>query len=208
MSSFLRSTIQIMSIKNPLSSAIPAWNCPSPWIFPQLIPVSPFIDRLLPHIKLDVIHTHHPVLLGQTAANLARKLDLPLVFTFHTQYREYSHYIPLPQASVQKFVKNLIDDWLLVYLQLCNHIVVPSESMRTLLVEEYGLEERFTVVPTGIDLSVFECADGEAIRKRMGWQQDQVVISVGRLASEKELEDPIRSGGLCPARPIPPCAWF
>jgi len=55
------------------------------------IPVSPFVDQLLPALKLDVIHTHHPILLGQTAARKAAELGLPLVFTFHTQYWEYTH---------------------------------------------------------------------------------------------------------------------
>lgn len=162
------------SLELPLSVEIPA-----------VIPVSPFIDRLLPNLKLDVIHTHHPVLLGQTAANHARKLDLPLVFTFHTQYREYSHYVPLPQAAVQNFVKNLIDDWLIDFLKLCNHVVVPSESMQEILVNEYGLDNGYTVIPTGISLEAYQQADGFRTRKAMGWQEDKVVISVGRLASEK-----------------------
>ncbi len=171
--------------QEPFIFRYPSLELPLSVDVPAIIPLSPFIDHLLPHIKLDLIHTHHPVLLGQTAANLARKLDLPLVFTFHTQYREYSHYVPLPQASVQKFLKNLIDEWLMDYLRLCNHVVIPSESMRSLLVDKYGLEDRYTVVPTGIDLATFERADGEAIRRRMGWQQDKVIISVGRLSLEK-----------------------
>src|ERR1041384_1722255 len=60
------------------------------------LPVSPFVDQLLPALKLDVIHTHHPILLGQTAARKAVELGLPLVFTFHTQYWEYTHYVPFP----------------------------------------------------------------------------------------------------------------
>ena len=50
------------------------------------IPVSPFADQLIPILKLDVIHTHHPIFLVQTSALKASELDLPLVFTFHTQY--------------------------------------------------------------------------------------------------------------------------
>jgi glycosyltransferase involved in cell wall biosynthesis len=163
----------------------PSLELPISVDIPAIIPVSPFIDRLLPQIKLDVIHTHHPVLLGQTAAHYARKLKLPLVFTFHTQYREYSHYVPLPQASVQQFVKSLIDEWLVDYLTLCNHIVVPSESMRTILVDEYGLEKGYTVVPTGIDLAAFSGIEGESIRRLLGWQDEKVVMSVGRLSAEK-----------------------
>ena len=58
--------------------------------------MSPFVDQVLPILKLDVIHTHHPILLGQTAARKAAELGLPLVFTFHTQYWEYTHYVPFP----------------------------------------------------------------------------------------------------------------
>jgi glycosyltransferase involved in cell wall biosynthesis len=31
----------------------------------------------------DIIHSHHPFLLGATAVRLARMLDVPLVFTHH-----------------------------------------------------------------------------------------------------------------------------
>jgi len=173
--------------QEPFIFRYPSLELPISVDIPAVIPVSPFIDRLLPTLKLDLIHTHHPVVLGQTAANNARKLGLPLVFTFHTQYREYSHYLPLPQAAVQKFVKNLIDDWLVDFMQLCNHIVIPSESMRKILLEDYGLEDRYSVIPTGIDLTAYQKADRESTRAEMGWQDDKVVITVGRLASEKNL---------------------
>ena len=152
---------------------------------PAVIPLSPFIDRLMPSLKLDVIHTHHPVLLGQAAANKAQELDLPLVFTFHTQYREYTHYVPFSQDLVQDFLKDAVNNWLRDFMRQCHHIVIPSESMRTILVEEYGLIGPYTVIPTGIELEPFEKADGEAMRKREGWGDDRVMISVGRLAKEK-----------------------
>ena len=85
----------------PFIFRYPALDLPVFHDFPSTIPLSPFVDRLLPHLKLDLIHTHHPVLLGQTAASKAEELDLPLIFTFHTRYREYSHYVPLSQKFVQ-----------------------------------------------------------------------------------------------------------
>ena len=39
------------------------------------LPMSPFVDQLLPMLKLNVIHTHHPILLGQTAARKAAVWD-------------------------------------------------------------------------------------------------------------------------------------
>lgn len=152
------------------------------------IPVSPFVDQLLPILKLDVIHTHHPILLGQTAARKAAELGLPLVFTFHTQYWEYTHYIPFPQEAIQEFLKNAVHKWLKDFMQKCQHIIIPSESMKDYLVKEYGLEERYTVVPTGTNLEPFLAADGKSLRQEKGWQDETILISVGRLAAEKNWE--------------------
>jgi glycosyltransferase involved in cell wall biosynthesis len=152
------------------------------------IPVSPFVDQLLPVLKLDVIHTHHPILLGQTAARKAAELGLPLIFTFHTQYWEYTHYVPFPQEVIQDFLKNAVHKWLRDFVQKCQHVILPSESMKDYLVREYGLEERYTVVPTGTNLEPFLHADGETLRKEKGWQDETVLISVGRLAAEKNWE--------------------
>jgi glycosyltransferase involved in cell wall biosynthesis len=171
--------------KDPFIFRYPSLNLPTSVDIPAAIPISPFVDRLLSSIKLDVIHTHHPFLLGQTAAAKAQELNLPLVFTFHTQYREYTHYVPIPAEAVQNFLKNAVDHWLRDFMQRCQHIIIPSESMRELLVAQYGLKNNFTVIPTGIDLDSYRTADGERIRKKRHWEKDIVMVSVGRLASEK-----------------------
>jgi len=169
----------------PFIFRYPSLNLPMQVDVPAVIPVSPFVNKLLPSLKLDVIHTHHPILLGQTAANKAEELDLPLVFTFHTQYREYTHYIPLPQDAIQEFLKDTVETMLKEYMRRCQHIVIPSESMKEILVNDYGLHDRFTVIPTGIDLEPYRVADGKTIRAHMGWNSDKVLVSTGRLAEEK-----------------------
>jgi len=171
--------------KDPFIFRYPSLSLPTGVDVPAAIPISPFIDRMLPAFKLDVIHTHHPFLLGQTAATKAQELNLPLVFTFHTQYREYTHYIPFSMETVQNFLKNAIDRWLQDFMRRCQHIIIPSESMRETLVNDYGLKNNFTVIPTGIDLEAYRTASGERIRKKRNWENDTVMISVGRLAPEK-----------------------
>jgi len=171
--------------KDPFIFRYLSLNLPTGVDIPTAIPISPFIDRLLPAFKLDVIHTHHPFLLGQTAATKAQELNLPLVFTFHTQYREYTHYIPFPMETVQNFLKNAIDRWMQDFMRRCQHIIIPSESMREILVNDYGLKNNFTVIPTGIDLEAYRASSGEKIRKKRHWEKDIVMISVGRLAPEK-----------------------
>jgi glycosyltransferase involved in cell wall biosynthesis len=171
--------------EEPFIFRYPSVPLPAAVDIPAVIPLSAFMDRLMPSLKLELIHTHHPVLLGQAAANKAQELDLPLVFTFHTQYQEYTHYVPFSQDLVQDFLKDAVNTWLRDFMRQCHHIVIPSESMRTILVEEYGLVGPYTVIPTGIELEPFEKADGEVLRQQHGWEADRVMISVGRLAKEK-----------------------
>ncbi|MBN1220529.1 MAG: glycosyltransferase family 4 protein [Anaerolineae bacterium] len=168
----------------PFIFRYPAIDLPIAHNYPLTIPISPFVDRLLPALKPNVIHSHHPVMLGRTAASKAQELGLPLVFTFHTRYREYSHYLSLKQD----WVKNAIDRWVGEYLQNCQHIVVPSESIRQMLFDAYGVKDRVTVIPTGINLAPFQTAKGSVIRRKRGWGRDKVLISVGRLAKEKNWE--------------------
>ncbi len=151
--------------------------------YPLTIPVSNFVDTLLPSLKLNVIHAHHPALLGQVAARKAEALDIPLVFTHHTRYREYSHYaFGLPQG----LAKQVIQRWIGDYMTQCQHVVVPSESIKQLLAETYGVTEGITAVPTGINVAHYQQAAAGDVRQRHGWsEEDKLLISIGRLAKEK-----------------------
>jgi 1,2-diacylglycerol 3-alpha-glucosyltransferase len=165
----------------PFVFRYPAIDMPAMHNFPLTIPFSPFVEKLLPPLKLDVVHSHHPFLLGHSAVRRAAELNMPLVFTFHTRYRDYSHYISINQ----KFVKRQIDQIVSDYMRHCQHIVAPSESMRQLLATEYGVTKRVTVIPTGVNIEPYRLADGQTIRHKRGWGQDKVLISIGRLAKEK-----------------------
>jgi glycosyltransferase involved in cell wall biosynthesis len=78
-----------------------------------------------------------------------------------------------------------VDRLLQDFMRRCQHIIIPSESMRETLVNNYGLKNNFTVIPTGVDLEAYRTASGEKIRKKRRWEKDIVMVSIGRLAPEK-----------------------
>src|SRR5689334_9290730 len=57
----------------PFVFRYPSVSLPIAVEIPAVIPMSSFIDQLLPLLKPTVIHTHHPFLLGQTAATKAKE---------------------------------------------------------------------------------------------------------------------------------------
>ena len=84
--------------KNPKVFRYPAFETNIKIKFPIAVPYSGKISKVLDKLDLDIIHSQHPNLLGSAAMKLARRKNIPLVFTWHTLYDQYTHFVPfVPQ---------------------------------------------------------------------------------------------------------------
>ncbi|MDX9740712.1 MAG: glycosyltransferase [Gammaproteobacteria bacterium] len=152
--------------------------------FSVVLPAPGVLSDALERFEPDIIHSHHPYLLGMTALRKARKRDLPLVFTHHTLYERYTHYVPGDSPTLARFVIELATR----YANLTDHVFAPSESVAT-LIRKRGVKVPVTVVPTGVEMERFEHGDGRGMRRRLGIVDDDFVVGhVGRLAAEKNLD--------------------
>ena len=69
------------------------------------IPFFSKVEQVVKDLKLDIIHSHQPYSLGWEAEKFAKKLNIPLVFTYHIKYRDYAlHYTPLLPDSISQNV--------------------------------------------------------------------------------------------------------
>ncbi|HSG05034.1 MAG TPA: glycosyltransferase, partial [Nitrospiria bacterium] len=151
--------------------------------FSVRLPIPSFLFPKLDGFEPDVIHSHHPFLLGDTALRVAAWKKAPLVFTHHTMYERYTHYVPGDSPQMKRFVKELSTG----YANLSDAVIAPSESIAEIL-RGRGVETPITEIPTGVDLSEFEKGDGEGFRRRHGIPEDAFVVGhLGRLAPEKNL---------------------
>lgn len=154
---------------------------PQPWV------VANFVDEHPP----DVIHSHHPFLLGDAALRTAYERKVPLVFTHHTMYEKYTHYVPLDSKAMQRVAIQMATE----YCNLCTHVIAPSESIEALL-KQRGVTVPITTIPTGIDLSFFGGGDRQHFRYQFDIDPKALVVGhVGRLAEEKNLSDLVDSNG-------------
>jgi glycosyltransferase involved in cell wall biosynthesis len=158
--------------------------------YPIPIPYSGKLFKLIRRLELDVIHAHHPFLLGEVAASFAREKRVPLIYTFHTQLEHYSHYIPLNQ----QMVKGVARSRLTRYLNKCDLVIAPSPGIRGLL-DSYGVKARVETLPNAIDTALFASSGGGADwRKTLGIPAGATLtLSVGRLGREKNLDFLLRS---------------
>ncbi len=156
--------------------------------YPLTLPVSPYIDHVIRNLKPQVLHANHPALLGRVAERKSAELDLPLVFTYHTRYADYSHYAdPLPQENVKEF----IDHWLASFMTACHQVVVPSKSIKEMLIQHYGdaIATHVSIVPTGVETAKFSKYEHLEARQKLGWPAERkTLVSIGRLAKEKNFD--------------------
>jgi glycosyltransferase involved in cell wall biosynthesis len=152
--------------------------------FSVSIPIPFIIDEEIDDFDPDVIHSHHPFLLGDAAMRVARRRQLPLVFTHHTLYEQYTHYVSTQSPTMKKFVIKITT----AYANMCTHVVAPSKSIADLL-KERGVKTPVTAIPTGVDCRAFENCDGPGFRKKFEIpEKARVVGHLGRLAPEKNLD--------------------
>ncbi|HKK98703.1 MAG TPA: glycosyltransferase [Desulfotignum sp.] len=151
--------------------------------FSMRIPVPFYINEKLDDFKADIIHSHHPYLLGDAAFRAARRRRLPLFFTHHTLYEEYTHYVTGDNKNFKRFARNLST----MYANLCDQVVAPSKSIAD-LIQDRGVTTPVMEIPTGVDTAFFGSADGHAFKKTRQIPENVFVIGhVGRLAPEKNL---------------------
>ena len=152
------------------------------------LPVPGFIHKLMNVFSPDIVHSHHPFFMGDYALRLSRQYRLPLVFTYHTMFEKYVHYLPLHNEKARRFVIEIARG----YANLTQQVIAPSQSVREILLER-GVTVPVAVVPTGIDPERFAQGGREAFRRQHGIPPDAPVIGhVGRLAPEKNPEFLVR----------------
>lgn len=148
------------------------------------LPVPGQMSQLMDELRPDLIHSHHPFLMGDLALRLCGQYRLPLVFTYHTMFEQYTHYLPVDNDAAKRFMVELT----VGYANLADQVIAPSESVRDRLLEQ-GVHKSIHVVPTGIEINRFRKPTSRRFREKFRIPKSAFVVGhVGRLAPEKNLE--------------------
>ena len=146
-------------------------------------------------IKPDIIHVHTEFNMGIYSGQYARRHGIPLVFTAHTFWEEYSNYISIfPDFFIQRVAAYLRR----APFKYSNLITVPSAAMKSVLLS-YGdknhEQQPIEIIPTGISRSDFGGA-AEKIRGGprsiagidLDLEDRKVLLYVGRIGIEKNID--------------------
>ncbi len=144
------------------------------------------IEREFREHPYDIIHVHHPMLIGRTAVYLSRKYHIPLVFTYHTRYEQY---VAAYTKGLLK-MEHIMPLYLRGFLRHCSFVFAPTEGMREYLTDTCRVwPEKVGVLPTGIEKSNFDTDYGtdRKIRRQYGAEHIPFLLTVSRMAGEKNV---------------------
>lgn len=140
------------------------------------------LARLLTRFKPDLIHAINPVSLGLGALYFSRRRHIPLVASYHTNVAAYSrrYHLGLVERPSWAYLRALHNR---AQLNLCT-----SRQMRHELTERGFL--RVELWEPGVDATQFRPdrrSDEWRARLTGGHPERTIILSVGRLAQEKDL---------------------
>ena len=134
----------------------------------------------------DIIHSNHPFLLGDLARKAADQFDIPLIYTFHTLYDFFSHYVGLNGELFKKIIR----DYVVKYANTCDCVITPTEPIGVYL-QRLGVTSPVKVVPTGIDFNRFKVSSEvskESLKRKYKLDTfNTILLSVGRISEEKNV---------------------
>ena len=159
---------------------------PAPPGYRMPVPIPSDALRRAREFRPEVVHAQSPFVSGLMARRIAQRSRAPLVFTHHTRFGDYSHYLgPLARPAAATAGAYLRDFW-----GGCAAIVAPGSDLAAEIRERLSevAAPRVRVIPTGIDVAALRALPAVDPRPANGWPPDAIVaVSVGRLAAEKSV---------------------
>ena len=136
-------------------------------------------DELL-QFKPDIIHVATPFNVGLCGLHYAKKLNIPLVGSYHTDFDKYLEYYDL------QFLTKVLWRYMGWFHRPMRKIFVPSiDTLENL--KKHGFVN-LDIWPRGIDCNAFHPnLNPNAIRNKYQIKEKYILLYVGRIAPEKDV---------------------
>lgn len=148
-------------------------SLPNPFVKSYPLGVPLVSSGKIEDFRPQVVHTHHPLIVGRFAAGIAARLSLPLFFTAHTQYHQYlNYYFPRGYDLTSKVLSRDLRD----LAKKCHTVICPSPQTKEQL---SGLGITNTrVVFNGIETGLFSPPQRRFVSR-------PTLVFTGRIQREK-----------------------
>lgn len=139
------------------------------------------IKEELQNFSPDLIHVATPFNMGLCGVYYAKKLNIPLVGSYHTDFDHYLHYYDL------QFLSKLVWKYMNWFHSPFQKIFVPSNTTRQQL--QHRNFRNLEIWPRGVDCHLFHPHyEKKAVREKYTISKKYLLSYVGRLAPEKDVD--------------------
>lgn len=149
------------------------------------------VCKILKENNIELIHNQTDATVGIFARRAARRLKLPIVYTYHTSYEDYTYYAT--HGVLDRVAKKVVRAYSRGIATRATEFITPSIKTKDFM-RSVGTDIYINVIPTGIDFSLFSMErfdkeKAEAFKKEHGIDEDtKVVLLLGRVAKEKSMD--------------------
>ena len=88
-------------------------------------------EKKVKELGIELIHVHHPAIVGNVALYLKRKYQIPVVYTYHTRYEQYLYYVK-PLERMERRTR-VIERYLDYFCRKCDLLLAPTPGMKEFL---------------------------------------------------------------------------
>lgn len=140
----------------------------------------------------DVIHVQTEFGVGIFGRIVGEILNVPVCYTYHTMWTDYSHYLSRGVKPIDVVMKKIIEKISKIYGNSCAQLIVPSQKTADEL-SSYGIEKNMNVIGTGLVLDRFSPQHRneeiiQDIKKTYDLDDHFVILFLGRIAQEKSID--------------------
>ena len=149
------------------------------------------VVQILKESRIELIHNQTDSTVGIFARRAAKVLKVPIVYTYHTSYEDYTYYVT--KGMLDRVAKKVVRAYSRSISKNATEFITPSVKTKEFM-RNVGHDIFVNIIPSGIDLSIFKRTEEEKERiaqfkKDHGIDLDtKVILLLGRVAKEKSMD--------------------
>lgn len=101
--------------------------------------------------KLDIVHIHSPFMMGKQGIKYARKHNIPVIGTMHSQFKK-----DIKKVVQFDFIANLLNKTVIRTFNKCDECFAVNDEVAKIFFEEYGYKKMPKTINNATDMKLIE----------------------------------------------------
>jgi len=142
------------------------------------------LNKYIKKLRIDLIHSHTPFTMGEYASFIAKKRKIPIIGTFHSQYKK-DFYKATKNNGITSLLMSMI---MKVFNSYTETWTMHKSSLQTLI--DYGYKGKYNLIPNATDFTYPKNSSQilETVNNKYNLANiENVFLFVGRLIEQKNI---------------------